>query len=322
MRSLWRRVDELKHEPLGSPMKVRIAVTLGDDGRIEKWQLDTWSGAFAQRPGWNGGVNLHAAADGSGCWPFAEAKDLPAHNGGSKNAVAGYDFLQSATHHMVHGLPFRLSALRSLGAFANVFAIESFMDELAQQVQADPLECRLRHLSDPRAVRVLDAAAALTDWTGAQCAGRSLGIGYAQFKNSGAYCVVVAEVSAEDDVRLVHLWSAVDAGLAIVPDSVRAQVEGGLLQAASWTLHEGLPTEGPRVVAETWSDYPVLRFADVPRIDVQVISDPAFPSLGVGEVSLGPAAGAIGNAVAAALGLHLKDLPLTSDRIREALLAM
>jgi CO/xanthine dehydrogenase Mo-binding subunit len=196
------------------------------------------------------------------------------------------------------------------------------MDELAQHAQADPLEFRLRHLSDPRAVRVIEAAAGLADWAGAQRAGRSLGIGYAQFKNSGAYCAVVAEVSAEDDVRLVHMWAAVDAGLAIVPDSVRAQVEGGMLQAASWMLHEALSTEGPRVVAETWSDYPVLGFAEVPLIEVQVIPDAAHPSLGVGEVSLGPAAGAIGNAVAAALGLHLRNLPLTRDRIRAALLAM
>jgi len=320
VRTLWRRGDELRHEPLGSPMKIRLAATLGEDSRIAAWKLDTWSGAFAQRPGWNGGVNLHAAADGEAAWAFAEPLDLPPHNGGSKNALAGYDFRQTVTHHLVKDLPFRLSALRSLGAFANVFAIEGFIDELAQAASADPLAFRLLHLSDPRGRRVLEAAAAAADWAAGSEDGRYLGLGYARFKNKGAYCAVAAEVSADEDIRLTRVWAAVDAGLAVSPDDLRAQVEGGILMAASWTLHEALPTAGARITAESWLDYPILGFGDVPEIFVEVVSEARHSSAGAGEISLGPAAGAIGNAVARALGMRLRDLPLTRERIISAML--
>jgi CO/xanthine dehydrogenase Mo-binding subunit len=321
VRTLWRRIDELRHEPLGSPMKVRVAAALDASGAVTQWKLDAWSGAFAQRPGWNGGVNLHAAADGAGAFTFAEPKDLPAHNGGSKNACANYTFAQSVTHHMVAGLPFRLSALRSLGAFANVFAIESFMDELAEASGQDRLAFRLRHLEDPRARRVLEEAAAMANWKAGPEPGRYLGLAQARFKNKGAYCAIVAEVSADQDIALTRVWAAIEAGLAVSPDDIRAQTEGGILMAASWTLHEAMPTEGPRITAESWLDYPILRFSDVPEIEVRVLSDPAQPSLGVGEAALGPAAGAIGNAVASALGMRLRDLPLTRERIMNAMLA-
>lgn len=320
VRTLWRRIDELRHEPLGSPMKVRVAAKLNEDGRIAAWSLDTWSGAFAQRPGWNGGVNLHAAADREPTWPFAPAQDLPLHNGGSKNALAGYNFAQNVTHHFVREMPFRLSALRSLGAFANVFAIEGFMDELAAAAGCDPLAFRLKHLSDPRARAVLEEAAALAGWHHAPAEGRHLGIGYARFKGKGAYCAVVAEVETLEDIRLARVWCAVDAGLAIVPDDLAAQIEGGIIMAASWTLIEAMPTEGARITAETWLDYPILPFDQVPEITVKLLSDPAHESVGAGEVVLGPCAGAIANAVSAALGMRMRDLPLTRDRIMQALL--
>ena len=319
VRVQWTRKDELTAEPLGSPMSVRVAGTISD-GRIAKWQLATRSGTHVQRPGWNGDVNLLAPAAANADWPLGKQMDLPLHNGGTKNAVALYDFPQHVTYEFVPDLPFRLSALRSLGAFANVFAIESFMDELAGLAGSDPVEFRLAHLSDARARTVIERVADMGRWKEPSEAGFGKGIGFARFKNTGTYCAVVALVEVEDEVRLRHLWAAVDAGLAINPKGIVAQIEGGMLQAASWTLKEEVPTDRGVLTAENWRNYPILTFAEIPDIAVDIISAPAHVSTGVGEVSLGPAAGAIGNAVANALGVRIRDLPLTRDRVVSAIM--
>jgi nicotinate dehydrogenase subunit B len=128
-------------------------------------------------------------------------------------------------------------------------------------------------------------------------------------------------VSVEDEVRLLRMWAAVDAGLAINPGGIVAQVEGGIIQAASWTLREAVPTEGRLIISESWKDYPILRFGDIPEMRVSVISNPDDPSVGVGEVAMGPTAGAIANAVARALGVRIRDLPITRDRIIETIMA-
>jgi CO/xanthine dehydrogenase Mo-binding subunit len=247
--------------------------------------------------------------------------DLPDHNGGSKNAVTLYDFPQYVTYEFAADLPFRLSALRSLGAFANVFAIESFMDELAELAGCDPVEFRLRHLADPRARQVVSRVAEISEWSKPSDAGFGRGFGFARFKNTGSYCAVAASVSVEETVKLHKLWAAVDAGLVINPAGVVSQIEGGMLQAASWALKETVPTDGTRLVAESWRDYPILSFAETPATHVEIIAAPEFPSTGVGEVSLGPTAGAIANAVANALGLRVRDIPLTRERLMKVALA-
>jgi nicotinate dehydrogenase subunit B len=317
VRVQWTRKDELRCEPLGSPMRVSISGCVRE-GRIAEWKLTTRSGTHIQRPGWGGQVNLlgPAAADPE----FAEAvhMDLPDHNGGSKNAVALYDFPQHVTYEFAPDLPFRLSALRSLGAFANVFAIESFMDELAELAGCDPVEFRLRHLADPRASRVVSRVAEISDYSKPCDAGFGRGLGFARFKNTGSYCAVVASVSVEETVKVHKLWAAVDAGLVINPAIVVSQIEGGMLQGASWVLKEVVPTDGTRLMAESWKDYPILTFAETPEIRVEIIARPEFPSTGVGEVSLGPTAGAIANAVANAFGLRVRDLPLTRERLMKA----
>lgn len=314
VRVQWSRLDELTAEPLGSPMSVRVAAAV-DQGRVVHWELETRSGSHVQRPGWNGGVNLLGPAAISEDWPFAAQRDLPTHNGGTKNAAALYDFPQRVTHQFVPDMPFRLSALRSLGAFANVFAVESMMDQLAEAAGIDPVAFRLAHLSDERARAVIARAAAMSSWDEPPPDGCGRGIGFARFKNTGAYCAVVALVEVEEQIVLRGLWSAVDAGLAINPDGIVAQVEGGMIQAASWVLKEAVPTEGSLLTAESWRDYPILSFADIPDIQVEIISNRDDASSGVGEVSLGPTAGAIGNAVAAALGARICDLPMTRDRV-------
>jgi CO/xanthine dehydrogenase Mo-binding subunit len=319
VRVQWSRRDELTSEPLGSPMRVEISAALTGT-RISAWKLSTRSGTHIQRPGWNGETNLLAPAAMDEAFALRSDKDLPIHNGGSKNAVALYDFPQHITYQFVPNLPFRLSALRSLGAFANVFSIESFMDELADAAGVDSVEFRLAHLSDERAKTVIQRAAEMAKWTDPCPPGLGRGLGFARFKNTGTYCAVSVLVAVEEDVELRGMWAAVDAGLAINPAGIIAQTEGGMLQAASWVLKEAVPTNGSVLTAESWKDYPILSFSEVPEISVDVIAQPDCPSTGVGEASLGPTAGAIANAVASALGIRIRDLPLTRNSIITAMM--
>jgi nicotinate dehydrogenase subunit B len=317
VRVQWTRQDELRCEPLGSPMRTSISARLRE-GRIADWKLTTRSGTHMERPGWGEQVNLLGPAAANAEFATTVHIDLPDHNGGSKNAVALYDFPQHVTYEFAANLPFRLSALRSLGAFGNVFAIESFMDELAELAGCDPVGFRLRHLADPRARRVVSRVAELSDYSKPCEAGFGRGLGFARFKNTGSYCAVVALVSVDETVEVQRLWAAVDAGLVINPAGVISQVEGGMLQAASWVLKEAVPTDGTRLIAESWKDYPILTFAETPETNVEIIADPDFPSTGVGEVSLGPTAGAIANAVANAFGVRVRELPLTRERLMKA----
>jgi CO/xanthine dehydrogenase Mo-binding subunit len=194
------------------------------------------------------------------------------------------------------------------------------MDELAELAECDPVEFRLRHLADPRARRVVSRVAEISDYAKPCEAGFGRGLGFARFKNTGSYCAVVALVSVDETVEVQKLWAAVDAGLVINPAGLISQVEGGMLQAASWVLKESVPTDGTRLIAESWKDYPILTFAETPETNVEIIADPDFPSTGVGEVSLGPTAGAIANAVASAFGMRIRELPLTRERLMKAAL--
>jgi nicotinate dehydrogenase subunit B len=294
-----------------------VSVSLRE-GRIAVWNLKTRSGTHVCRPGWSDQVNLLPAAALKKPWPFDEPTDVPLElggGGGAKNSVAGYDFPQRVSYEFVPDLPFRVSSMRSLGAFCNVLAIESSMDDLASMAERDPVDFRLDHLTDPRARQVIETVVALSQWREKVEPGHGKGLGFAQFENESSYCAVVAHVSVEEEVRLLRMWAAVDAGLAINPGGIIAQVEGGMIQAASWTLKESALTEGRRVVAESWKDYPILRFDEMPEIAVSVISSKTEPSTGVGEVAMGPTAGAIANAVARALNIRIRDLPITRDRI-------
>jgi CO/xanthine dehydrogenase Mo-binding subunit len=319
VRVQWTRKDELRCEPLGSPMQISISACVRE-ARIAQWKFTTRSGTHIQRPGWGGQVNLLGPAAAAPEFAGAIQTDLPDHNGGSKNAVALYDFPQHVTYEFAPDLPFRLSALRSLGAFANVFAIESFMDELAELAGCDPVEFRLRHLPDARARQVVSRVAEISDYSKPCESGSGRGLGFARFKNTGSYCAVVALVSVDEAVKVHKLWAVVDAGLVINPAGVVSQIEGGMLQAASWALKEVVPTDGTRLVAESWKDYPILSFAETPKTNVEIIAASEFPSTGVGEASLGPTAGAIANAVANAIGLRVRDLPLTRERLMKAAL--
>jgi nicotinate dehydrogenase subunit B len=220
----------------------------------------------------------------------------------------------------------RVSALRTLGAFANVFAIESAMDELATLADADPIAFRIAHLEDPRAIAVLETVARESGWHEEKPqakradAMRGRGVGFAQYKNGAAYCAVVIEVEVTDRILLERVTVAVDAGEVINPDGLMNQVEGGVLQAASWTLKEAVQWDPTGITSRSWEDYPILRFDEVPaQFDVHIVPHPDLPPLGVGECAAGPTAAAIGNALADALGLRVRDLPLTPERLLAAL---
>jgi CO/xanthine dehydrogenase Mo-binding subunit len=219
--------------------------------------------------------------------------------------------------HSLPGLPFRTSALRTLGGYMNVFATECFVDELAALAGVDPIEFRLRHLTDPRARRVLETVARNSGWSANEPRGVGVasGVAFCRYKNTAAYVAAVACVEAGAEMRVTRVFCAVDAGLVINPDGLRNQIEGGVIQSASWTLKEEVRFDGRHVSTRSWNEYPILRFAEIPDVQVELIHNPGEPPLGVGEAAHGPAAAAIANAVARALDIRLRDLPLTRERL-------
>jgi CO/xanthine dehydrogenase Mo-binding subunit len=310
----WMREDEFAWEPYGPAMALDLEAQLDASGSIVSWKHELWSNGHTNRPGRSPKPALIAARHLEKPFEFSPAIDpaLPPEGAG-RNAIPLYDFpgLQVLKHY-VRETPRRASSLRALGAYGNVFAIESFMDELAAAAAADPIEFRLRHLKDPRGRGVVESLK--KDWNSwSQAENRGHGIGFARYKNIGAYCAVLAEVEAGEVLRVKRLVVAADVGLAINPDGVANQLEGGAIQATSWTLKE----EG-RVGAVSWEDYPILRFSEVPAVEVRLVKSDS-PSLGAGEAAQGPTAAAIANALHHALGVRVRDLPLTRERIVRAM---
>ncbi len=219
----------------------------------------------------------------------------------------------------------RVSALRGLGAYANVFAIESFMDELAAEAGIDPVAFRLKHLTDPRAIDVVKLTAEKFGWqAGAKLPeGRGRGIAFARYKNLAGYCAVAVELEVEPDtgrIRLIRAVSAADSGQAVNPDGIKNQIEGGIVQSASWTLHEAVAFDRTRILSRDWSSYPILRFPEMfESVEVHVIDRPGERFLGTGEASQGPAVAAIANAVTNATGKRIRELPYTRARVKAAI---
>jgi CO/xanthine dehydrogenase Mo-binding subunit len=224
---------------------------------------------------------------------------------------------------MLPEVPLRTSSLRGLGAWANVYAIEGFIDELAEAAGEDPVRYRLALLSDPRPRKVVETAARMSGWfeQGKLAEGRARGFGFARYKNIASFAAVVVEVEVKEEVKLKRIWCAADAGLVINPDGARNQIEGGAIMGASFVMREQVKFKGGKVANSTWEDYPILRFSDIPEIEIELIDNPNEPALGLGEASVGPTGAAIGNAVARALGKRIRDLPLTRERIVATLLA-
>ena len=319
VRLQWMREQEHGWEPLGSAMIVEMSASVGADGRIVGWQHDVWSNTHSTRPRSAGGLLAGTEVDP----PFVPPKPRPIpmpQGGAARNGNPIYALPNArGTLHFVERMPVRVSALRGLGAHMNVFAIESFMDELAEAAGADPVGFRLAHLQDERAREVVQLAADRFGW---ETRGRGTGFAFARYKNLASHCAVAMEVRVDRDTGEIHVprvVAAVDSGEAVSPDGIRNQIEGGIVQSLSWTTREAVAFDASHRTSFDWSAYPILRFPAVPgRIEVHVIDRPRQPFLGVGEAAQGPAAAALANAVAHALGLRLRDMPLSPERIRAA----
>jgi nicotinate dehydrogenase subunit B len=319
------REDEHAWEPFGPAMLARARAALDGSGNVAGWQYDVWSNTHSSRPGKAGEL----AAGLSLAKPFEPSPPRPIpqpEGGGDRNAIPLYKFPSRVTHHFIPEMPIRVSALRALGAYTNVFAIESFMDELAAAAKADPVEYRLRHIDDARARDVIRLAAERFGWDKYQKQnGNGRGFAFARYKNLAAYCALAMEVKVEretGDLRVLRAVAAVDSGEAVNPDGIRNQIEGGILQSVSWTSFEAVMYNDSRITSRDWGTYPILRFSHVPQsLEVHVIDRPGQPFLGTGEAAQGPTAGALANALAHATGVRVRELPFSPRRLRALLSA-
>jgi len=326
VRVQWMRHDEHGHEPKGPAMVMRVRGALDADRHVAAWDYAVWTPTHTRRPAGRAGNLLAGEETGA-------LEAVTRVSGGDRNAQHGYAFPSNRV--VVHELdrsPLRVSALRGLGAPANTFANESFVDELAAAAGADPVEFRLRHLGDPRAVAVIRAAARAAGWTprpapapGARSGGPAVGrgIAYCQYENENAYVAAVVEVEVSRDrgaIRVRRVAVAHDCGLVVNPDGVRNQIEGNVLQAISRTLKEAVQFDAGGVTSLDWSAYPILTFAEAPDAVEIVLVDPGDkPPVGAGEPATCPIPAAIANAVFDATGVRLRTVPFTAERVREEL---
>ncbi|MBR1130109.1 xanthine dehydrogenase family protein molybdopterin-binding subunit [Bradyrhizobium iriomotense] len=322
VRVQWSRHDEMSHAPFGAAMAIEIEADLDADNEIVGWRHAIWSNGHAARPGRAVQPALLAATEIANPYPRMISTNPPAANGGGgdRNSVPLYDFpTWTITSHRLLTMPVRTSALRTLGGQGNVFAIESLLDEIAALRGEDPVGFRLRHLRDERARDVIRAAARRAQWKPQKQAGIGHGVGFARYKNTGAYCAAIAEIEGADDIRVKRLTLAVDVGEAINPDGVINQIEGGAIQATSWVLKERVRFDRTRITTTSWTDYPILTFSEVPAVDVAIIQRPEIEPVGAGEAAHGPVTAAIANAVFDCLGVRVRDLPITRDKIIAAM---
>jgi CO/xanthine dehydrogenase Mo-binding subunit len=319
------REQEHSWEPYGPAMVTKLKASLAADGTIADWNFEVWSNTHSMRPG---GAGMMLAAQHM-AEPFAvpDPKPLPLpEGGGDRNAIPIYTFPNAhIVHHFIPAMPVRISAMRALGAYHNVFSIESFMNELALAADADPVEFRLKHLEDKRGREVIEKAAQGFGWQKGRKApeGRGYGFAFARYKNLAAYCAVATEVEINRETgrpRLVRAVAAVDSGQVVNPDGLINQVEGAIMQSTSWTLYEAVTFDDTRITSIDWQTYPILRFDAVPEsIEVHIINRPGLPYLGSGETGQGPAGASVANAIANATGKRLRDLPLSRKRIKDAI---
>jgi CO/xanthine dehydrogenase Mo-binding subunit len=303
-------------------MAIEIEADLDAQSEIVDWRHSIWSNGHAARPGRAAQPALLAGTELAAAFPRMISTNPPAANGGGadRNAIPLYDFpsWQIECHRLLT-MPVRTSALRTLGAQGNVFAIESFLDELAAERGEDPVAFRLRHLRDPRAQDVIRSVARRANWKPAKRVGIGYGLGFARYKNTGAYCAVVAEIEGAEDIRVKRLTVAVDVGEAINPDGVINQIEGGAIQATSWVLKERVRFDTTRITSNSWTEYPILRFSEVPEVEVEVMARSDMEPVGAGEAAHGPVTAAIANAVFDALGVRVRTLPITRDNLIAAM---
>lgn len=315
VRVQWMREDEHCWEPYGTAMVMNVRAGVSTEGKVVAWKTELWSDTHSTRPGGKAG-HFIAGRDLEKPFSFAAGGFS---GGSSRNSVPLYEFpAKQILLHRYNG-PLRTSALRSLGAYANIFALESFMDELALKTGKDPVEFRLSHLKDERAREVIKALANKTGWGNRKSKrGTGFGFAFAQYKNEAAYCAVVAEVTIDKPakkINLIKLTGCIDAGQTINSDGIKNQTSGGMIQSASWTMTEQVDYNADGIQSYNWETYPILRFLDVPDTEVIIIDRPEQEPLGAGEAAQGPTGAAIANAIYAATGSRLRELPLTADKV-------
>ncbi len=325
VRVQWTRQAELGHAPLAPAMAVEIQAGLNAEGHIAEWTQTVWGQGHGTRPGRGKTPALLGTWQTSQPQPVTMAVNaaMAVGGGSERNAQPPYDIASvKVLNHRVLNMPFRVSAMRALGAPTNVFAAESVMDELALRASQDPLAFRLAHLhstGQARAAAVLQKTADMACWTATRPAnkpeGWGRGLAYARYKNTGAYCAVVVELVVEEKVKLHKLWTAVDLGHVVDADGAANQIEGGALQAASWALCESAQLSPQGITSNNWDNYPILKFSDMPAVEVALMSQPHEPSLGAGECSAGPTCAAIANAIFDAIGVRMRAMPFTPDNL-------
>jgi nicotinate dehydrogenase subunit B len=320
----YTRAQEHQWEPYGSAMVVKTKAGVDADGNVLDWNLELWSTPHGTRPGGKAGNLLSALYLKK---PFEQPvpdNGGPPNYSADRNAIAYYEFPgQHVMTHFITEMPLRVSSTRSLGAYANVFAVESFMDELAHAAGADPLDYRLRFLKEERGRDVLTRCAEKFGWAGYERKeNRGRGIAFGRYKNYAALVAVAVEVEISRRNGRIHVLRATvanDSGHMINPDGIANQIEGGLIQSLSWTLKEEVQFDDTGVLSNDWKSYPIITFSEVPSVDVVLIDRPGEPYLGTGEAAQGPTSAAVANAVFDAVGVRLRRLPFTPDRVKAEL---
>lgn len=329
VRVQWMRADETARAPKSPPRAMDMEAGFDKDGN-----LVAWSGDF------HIALN-HIVAFKPLDFPLLAATDLGMPKPGNwvgflfQNAGAPYAVpnIRVNTRHVAQAF-FRSAHLRSPGRIENSFANESFMDELAVEAKADPAEFRIRHLKDPRGVAVMQAAMKRANWqtraginsvnagssSGDIAKGR--GISYVRYNNTTTYVAAVAEVEVNrktGEVRVTRVCVGHDCGQIINPDGLANQIEGGVIQTVSRTLLEQVQWDKTKVTSVDWATYPILRFPDAPRVEVDMINTPGEVSWGAGEPTATAIPAAIGNAIFDAAGARLRSIPFTPDKVQAAL---
>ncbi len=324
VRLQWTRADEHLWEPYGPAMVVMTNASLDNDGNINDWNLDLWSTTHQGRPRPTTETHSGLLAD----WHREPARARPVakpnfsnESGAHRNAWSTYDLPhQRVVNHFVAETPLRTSSFRGLGNYANIFAIESFMDELAAAAGIDPLDFRLRHLADARGRAVIEAAGEAIGWPpGGPGSGTGKGIAFNRYKNAKAYVAVAMEVEVDEENGEIKVKRAVvagDAGQVVSAHGLACQLEGGVMQAISWTLKERVRFGPQRVTSVDWETYPILTFPEAPMVECILLNQPGQPYLGAGEGSQGPGGAALANAVTNATGVRLREIPFTPERVR------
>lgn len=318
IRVLWSRAEELVQAPHSPAMLVEIAAGLDTDNNLADWRVHVRSNGHSGRPGRIAVPVLLAAPLMAGGQPIPPSINPPLGGGGGaqRNMLPLYRVPGlTATMTRLTEMPIRTSALRGLGALVHVWAIESVMEEFAALAGEDSVAFRLRHCDDERAANVLREAARMAAWGRALPENEGVGIAVARYKNSGAWCAVAAHIRADERVRCLSLHIAADMGEVINPDGAINQMEGGALHGVSVALHEAARSDGTRITSDSWENYPVLRFRDVPRVTVNLIARPEAPPLGAGEASMAPTIAAIAGGIHAALGIRPHQLPFTPENL-------